>query len=226
MQHSGRAPSIRRRRQTVERTTAVAPEILVEETRAAEEAWRELCDRISLVSAKNVTERRRDDASEVRELIQHMVSSMKKEERRIQLLPKLTNIIRTRASHAFVQRLFNSGFLSHVRGWFQLSLQSGSKDSKDERLFRYILLRNIDLIKQFVSRRDLSSSRLNKVMLKCTQQDTTYNRRLALQLFNTFCNALGEDIGGVALTSSEATPVVQQSTPSKRPKLRQRVLQG
>jgi hypothetical protein len=82
------------------------------------------------------------------------------------------------------------GFLAHIRGWLQISLDSVEKDSNEERHFRFVLLQQIDALKDYISPSQIKTSRLNKVMLRCSGEDSGHNRKLATDLFDRFCNSI------------------------------------
>ena len=157
-------------------------------------------------------------------LAREMTAAMKNDRKRLEMMPKVALYIVFQQVPSDLRRLFRSQFLNHVRGWFQLSFDSPAANSREERVFRYCLLKTVDLIKQHVTRSDLRSSKINKLILECYRRDVDYNRRVAVPLFSTFCEALGNLANSSQVQEQQSTQIdrpldIQPRLTAKRPKL-------
>ena len=192
-----------------------------EEKSVIENAWRHF-DLLSATSSPPTTTKIKTTAEEQNKtsatgLLRSMESATKNVHRRLTFIPNLVHTLQVKRSTSFCRDLFENGFLSHLRGWFQLSLDSPERDSVEERHFRFVLLQQVDGMKEFITKEHLKTSRLNKAMMRCSSEDTSgQNRKLATDLFDTFCHALGSTTARTDLTREEQPP---PPSSNKRPRV-------
>lgn len=193
-----------------------------EEETFAEQAWFE-------ITYPSVEEESNGAKYNVEVLAREMTAAMKNDRKRLEMMPKVARYISFQLAPSDYRRLFRSQFLNHVRGWFQLSFDSPAVNSREERVFRFCLLKTVDLVKRHVIRADLRSSKINKLILECYRRDVDYNKRIAVPLFSIFCEALGDSGTANQLPQQQQLPSAsaqadrqldaQPRLTAKRPKL-------
>jgi hypothetical protein len=148
-------------------------------------------------------------------LLKQMEAGTKSTAKRMTALNTLDEAIRTNGGTYYFSELLNSGFLYHVRGWFELSLQNRS--SSNEKLFRSHLLHLIQTMRSQITLQHVRESRLNRALLRCatSADDPISTRHIAADLLRNFSALLALPLE--PLTDLPPAPSVQVP---KRPKVR------